>query len=325
MRRTHPSIRRLCRATLSLAVTLLPLLLLVTLSGAQVRAALSQAASPPDALDAAVTTYIDWRRHVTTYYGSDASAVSNEISKANLLLGEALREADELATERCNAQRPAQGFALQRYTGYAKRFGLVNTHAALEERLGRCWSFRLTFNAAITRTDSQGTDRVRMDATVALRFDKQRGRVIGSGPLTWQELSYDYRNGAFRNCVPSPSKINGMFDASDAVRGLTLTPVSSTNLVPRAQLAYDPGEPGGQAKWACPLEEGTLELEQELDWWAPSYEAFHLDELSLDGNIVTPKRTADGPSFSWDYQRSNSAGGTITEQTTLTIEHTPAS
>jgi hypothetical protein len=283
----------------------------------RVRPQLEAAVADPGQVDSAAQTYIAWR----TQLKPQEDLFRDQISEANLLLGEALRKAGALASERCNEGRPAQGFALQRYMGYAKRFALVNTRAALEERLKKCWVFELTFDATLSATIPGSIDSDQVLSSFTMRFDSASGRIIGSGEAAWGQIIHTQPDSSGQQCVQSITTSPSTFDAATGERGLTLSPVSRTSPDINLALTYDPGRPSGMVTWAC--ERGVV-VTYDLALWRDRYQAFHLDELA-GADFVATKSEPAASSILWEYQQSRPVGDGISviEQTMLTIEHKP--
>lgn len=290
-------------------------------TGTQLTAASNDPEGPaPFDLESAVRSYISWRARVRA--ATFEEQLRPEISQANLLLGEALRKAGELATERCNAQRPAQGFALQRYMGYAKRFGLVNTRAALEERLEKCWRFQLTFDSDLKERGDGGAFAydLHVRAVVALSYEPEQSRMVGSAPLTWVRFAWLGEQGG---CTFITRGDSSTFDAASGTRGLSLAPVSRTSPEVRLRFAYDPGLPRENVIIDCPEIPSTT---AQTTAWRTYFDQLHADELKDGSFVATRQANISGEDPGWVYngQTSGPSGQTATESTTITLQHTPA-
>lgn len=263
-------------------------------------------------IDVAARSYIDWRARA----GGVEELLRDRISKANLLLGEALRKAGELASERCSQGRPAQGFALQRYMAYAKRFGLVNTRAALEERLSKCWVFEVVFQSRMDQASDGVSALYELRSKVELAYRPGSG-IVGVAPLTWQRFDIGPLG---PGCVKAITAFeSSAFLAEGAGLGLTLTPVSRTSPNVSFQLSYEVGEP--TVKWTvtCP-EQPSVPFSSPL-WWV-MYGEFHRDERA--GQVFTARTANVNPnSFpGWIYTNALPSGE-ITERTEIALKHTP--
>jgi hypothetical protein len=207
-------------------------------SGTQLIAASHNPDGPaPFDIESAVRSYIAWRARVRA--AGLEELLRPEISDANLTLGAALRKAGELATERCNAQRPAQGFALQRYMAYAKRFGLANTRAALEERLSKCWVFELDFQSRMDQRDGEVSALYELGASLRLAY-RPGGRIVGSGPLSWERFDITVDP----DCAMTATGHEGStLNADGDGLGLLIEPVSRTSPNVSLSLSYQVGQP----------------------------------------------------------------------------------
>jgi hypothetical protein len=282
-----------------------------------VRPLLQAAVADPGQADSAARRYIEWRALVR----QDEAMFREEISEANLLLGEALRKGGALAAERCSQGRPTQGFALQRFMAYARRFGLVNTRAALEERLGKCWRFQATFQSHINEAGVDGYEYdYRLRASVGLVYDAAQGRMVGSAPLTWVSLSWSGSDGA---CEFTLRGDDALFDAAAGERGLSLAPVSRTSPAVQVRFAYDPGIPAEHTTITCPE---TAPITARTTAWQLYFSQLHAAERQGDAFVATTRATIDTAMPGWSYANTTTGpGGQIaTEATTITMEHTPA-
>lgn len=268
----------------------------------------------PFDLESAVRTYIKWREDVRAAGVEDQFRA--EISRANLSLGEALRKAGALASERCNQGRPAQGFALQRYVSYAKRFGLTNTSAALEERLAKCWNFRLTFQSYMDQQEDEVRMEYEVKATLPLGY-QSGGQMVGSAPLTWEHFSITQPDGCTVSIGPH---VDGIFRADGEGFGLRLWPVSRTSPNVNFQLTYQVGQP--MAKWAFICDRMTIPYTSPF-WWVAYYET-HADERLDESDIYTAQALDVHPNAftGWVYDIPV-PGGLGDEHTEIRLEHDP--
>jgi hypothetical protein len=284
-------------------------------AGTQLVSASNNPEAPaPFDLESAVRSYISWRARVRQ--AGLEEQLRSEISQANLLLGEALRKAGELATERCNQGRPAQGFALQRYMGYAKRFGLENTRGLLEERLASCWVFRLSFQSHMDQQD--GDVRMLYELKAAVRLNYQPGgRMVGSAPLGWERFDVTPPD----DCALTNGPHEGStFKADGEGLGLRLEPVSRSSPDVSFSLSYQVGQP--IAKWTFTCDDLTIPYTSPF-WWV-AYGQTHLDERQ--GDTYTARAQGVNPnSFSgWVYDIPI-PGGLGNEHTEIRLEHAPGS
>lgn len=271
------------------------------------------AVADPAQVDAAAQRYISWRSSIRGY----EERFNAEISEANLLLGEALRKAGALASERCNQGRPAQGFALQRYMAYARRFGLANTRAALEGRLSKCWVFEVTFQSRMDQAweGLSALYELRSKAQLAYR---PGSNIVGIGPLAWQRFDIGPLD---PGCVKAVTAFEGSaFLAEGTGLGLTLTPVSRTSPNVSFQLSYEVGEPTVHWTVTCP-DQPTVPFSSPV-WWV-MYGEFHRDER--EGQVFTARADNVSPnSFpGWIYTNAL-PNGELTERTEIALKHTPA-
>jgi hypothetical protein len=272
-----------------------------------------EAAAPFD-LESAVRSYISWRARVRQ--AGLEEQLRPQISEANLLLGQALRKAGELATERCNEGRPAQGFALQRYMGYAKRFGLENTRAALEERLASCWVFELSFQSRMDQQLEGISALYELKATVRLNY-QPGGRMIGSAPLSWERFDITIPDG----CALSNGPHQGStFTADGEGLGLSLEPVSRSSPDIAFSLSYQLGEPTAHWTITCP-EQPPVPFSSPL-WWVV-YGQTHLDERQGDTYTALAPSVSPNGFPGWIYDTSFDGG--VTEHTEIVLEHAPGS
>jgi hypothetical protein len=274
---------------------------------------LTLAADDPKWLDSAAQLYINWRRQIR----QREDEFRAEITKANLLLGEALRKAGALASERCNEGRPEQGFALQRYMAYAKRFGLANTRAALEERLNKCWRFQLIFHSQIDERLDPVVAIYELKTTLDLTYSD--GRLVGSGPLNWERFILDNDD---PDCQIVTDPEGSTFDAAREGLGLWVAPVSRTSPNVSLRLSYDHGRPMGDYTVFCP---DTDPVEASSPSWWAYYGEMHKDERQ-QGEIFTANAPAVSFSNSpgWVYDNTLPANN-ITEHTEIRLEHKPIS
>lgn len=284
--------------------------MLVDLYWEWVRPLLEAAVADPRHIDSAARNYIAWRDAIA---GRDI--FRERISEANLLLGEALRKAGALAGERCAQGQPEQGFALQRYMGYAKRFGLTNTRAALEERLTKCWTFRLNFHSRIDERLDPVIAAYEVKATLPLTF--RDGRLVGSGPLTWEEFSLD--NGSECQIVTNPQ--GSTFDAASDGLGLWVAPVGRSSPDVSLRLSYDPGKPMGDYVVVCPEAEPVPAASPA--WWV-YYGEMHGQERQGEIYTALAPAVSFGRFPGWVYDNMLPANN-IQEHTEITLEHTPVS
>lgn len=270
----------------------------------------------PFDLESAVRAYIKWRAEVRQ--AGLEEQFRSEISRANLSLGEALRKAGALASERCNQGRPAQGFALQRYMSYAKRFGLTNTYAALEERLASCWIFRLTFQSYMDQQDGEVRMEYEVKATLLLNY-QPGGQMIGSTPLAWEHFSVTPVDGCTVTTGPHQ---NGTFKADGEGFGLRIQPVSRSSPNVNFQLTYQVGEP--TAKWTFVCDDLTIPYTSPF-WWVAYYQT-HADERQGDSDIYTARALDVSPNgfTGWVYDIPI-PGGLGNEHTEIRLEHAPGS
>lgn len=274
-----------------------------------------EAAAPFD-LESAVRSYINWRSRVRA--AGLEEQLRPEISEANLLLGEALRKAGELATERCNQGRPAQGFALQRYMAYARRFGLVNTRAALEERLASCWVFRLTFQSRMDQQEGDVAMLYELKSTLLLNYQPD-GRMVGSAPLSWERFDVTTPP----DCTLGNGPHQGStFNADGDGLGLRIEPVSRSSPDINVQLSYQVGQP--VAKWTFTCDDLTVPYTSPF-WWVAYYET-HSDERQGDADTYTARAPSVNPNGfpGWVYDHAI-PGGLGNEHTEIKLEHAPGS
>jgi hypothetical protein len=284
-------------------------------AGTQLVSASNNPEAPaPFDLESAVRSYISWRARVRQ--AGLEELLRSEISEANLLLGEALRKAGELATERCNQGRPAQGFALQRYMGYAKRFGLENTRAALEERLASCWVFRLSFQSRMDQQDGDVRMHYELSSTLLLNY-QPGGRMVGSAPLSWERFDVTPPDGCALSLGPHDSST---FKADGEELGLTLEPVSRSSPNVSFQLSYQVGQP--IAKWTFTCDDLMIPYSSPF-WWV-AYGQTHADERQ--GETYTALAPAVSPNGfpGWVYDRPI-PGGLGNEHSEIRLEHAPGS
>lgn len=270
----------------------------------------------PFDLESAVRDYIKWRARVRQAGMTDA--FRDEISRANLSLGEALRKAGQLASDRCNQGRPAQGFALQRYMNYAKRFGLTNTYNALENQLASCWVFKLTFQSYMDQQDGDIRMEYEVKASLPLNY-QPGGQMIGSTTLAWEHFSVTPVDGCTLTIGPHQ---NGTFKVDGEGMGLRLEPVSRTSPNVNFTLTYQVGEP--TAKWSFICEKQEINYTSPF-WWVAYYET-HVDERLPNSNIYTAQALNTHPnSFTgWVYDLPI-PGGLGDEHTEIRLEHAPGS
>lgn len=267
-------------------------------------------------IDVAVREYTNWRARARA--GELEEQLQTEIRDANQLLNGALQRAGEQATERCNQDRPAQGFALQRYMGYAKRFGLTNTRAALEDSLQRCWSFRLTFDSRMGEGDDEGElYEYKLQAIVDLVYEPEQGRIVGTGEIGYLRFAWV---GGETDCSFITVGEGSTFDMRGGDRGISLEPVSRTSPDIKLRLAYDPGTPNETVQITCPDVGSSTYTSQA---WRQYFDQLHVDERQ-DGSFVVMRQANLSETMPvWNYNNRTDTPNVTTEVTTIKLEHTP--
>lgn len=271
----------------------------------------------PNDIDTATRHYGQWRGLVRMFGLDDA--LRPELDEARQLLSTALRKAGDLALGRCNQERPAQGFALQRFVAYAKRFGLTNTRTQLQEQLKTCWVFRLTFTSHMTEQAPAFGYEYDLQATLTLRLADDASRLVGTGLETYTASWTGEDN---ETCMFTVGTTPKTFDAESGQRGLHLRPVSRTSPAVKLSLTYYHNMPSETTTITCP---STPPITVPSTAWAQYFDQMHAHELA-SGSINAQQQavTNEGiPPWSYHHTTTGPGGQAVVENTTITLQHTP--
>jgi hypothetical protein len=284
--------------------------------------------------DLATHTYADWYARVQDEGIADRFA--DNIAQANQYVVAAFENSINRKSQRCQQHdlgqilRMVNAGRIMGWQPWAPAFTAA-VRRDLEDTIRRCATFQMDFDSLMINTSTAGVERSRTHADVTLQLGSPISFLSGQGTLAFTE--------AVPFLIPAPCA------------PVTTTPSSAPFNIPycRLHLQMAPGNWSPTNHWRFKdarvdfilpvVHEGFYVICDGVwvdipDFWYPEFGAAHTDELTA----VTPPGSLPEAVFQitgWtpgggeviatkSYARSTPFnGGTVEEQTTLTLRHTP--
>ncbi len=282
----------------------------------------------------ATHTYADWYARVQDEGIADRFA--DGIAQANHYVVAAFENSINRKGQRCQQHdlgqilRMVNAGRIMGWQPWAPAFTAA-VRQDLEDTIRRCGTFQMDFDSLMINTSTAGVERSRTHADVTLQLGSPISFLTGQGTLAFTE--------AVPFLIPAPCA------------PVTTTPSSAPFSIPycRLHLQMVPGNWAPTNHWRFEdarvdfilpvVHEGFYVICDGVwvdmpDFWYPEFGAAHTDELTA----VTPPGSLPEAVFQitgWtpvggaviatkSYERSTQFnGGSVEEQTTLTLRHTP--
>jgi hypothetical protein len=292
---------------------------------------LAAAEQDPDAIDDATVEFLAWQRQLDLVGLGDR--FKSEIAGGWTSLARGYNSAVDKEHQRCVGNKdPKEAAHIMRFWGAAKILGLAKygfDEKAADDKVHRCLTFELEFNAAMTAEQSGARITHRILGRATIQVEGFNTWASGEGSEETVEVVWPQT----RSCTitaqgtPSTLKVHYLaFDLNFLEVGTAVTPPRDITML------FDPGTPTATVTITCAGDPSGPHVFPGLDIWTPAWRILHKpDEVenfsptaygpTVRGYLIHGWEVAGGDPFA--TKESSRTSGATSEVTRFTLHHTP--